>query len=645
MKLIKNLNSSEDPFNFANNLSVEQLEELILYTSDKYYNEKPVISDARWDILVDFLRLKNPKSKVLKEVGSSIKSKDKVKLPYFLGSMAKIKPSSNKLKPWKQKYPGKYILSDKLDGVSGLLVYTFDKEIKLYTRGTSTYGMDISPIIKYLPNIPTYGTVEKYCSDRKIKGAKNLIAFRGELIISKKIFARNWQDKMKNTRNTVSGLVNSKNINPKLAGDTRLVMYEVVDPIYKITKQYDIIKELHYNRVHHKKVSDISFEYLSQYLIKRKANSKYDIDGIIVTNNNVHQRTETKYPDYAFAFKDILEEQKATSTIVDIEWNKSKDGYINPTIIIEPVKICGVTIQRVTANNAKFVQDNMLGKGAVIEIIRSGDVIPKIERIIKKAEQADLPTGNYKWTKSGVDIISTDLSCREIIVKNIYYFFSTLNTKGMGERIVEKLYDGGVDSIEKVLKLSKDDILSNSQITGFKEKSAENLINAIKKGTTNITLAHLMQASNKLGHGMGLERAKSVLAKYPDILSKYQSWTRAEFILYLKTLDGWEDKTSTMFVTNFPDFIKFYNNIKKYISIIEPKVVYETGKFKDKKIVLSGFRDKELVEYLELEGAIIANSISKNTDILIIKDESVANTSKVQKAKELGIMIKVRNDF
>ena len=77
MKLIKNLNSSEDPFNFANNLSVEQLEELILYTSDKYYNEKPVISDARWDILVDFLRLKNPKSKVLKEVGSSIKSKDK----------------------------------------------------------------------------------------------------------------------------------------------------------------------------------------------------------------------------------------------------------------------------------------------------------------------------------------------------------------------------------------------------------------------------------------------------------------------------------------------------------------------------------------------------------------------------------------
>ena len=169
---------------------------------------------------------------------------------------------------------------------------------------------------------------------------------------------------------------------------------------------------------------------------KRRKNSQYDIDGIIVTNNENHKRDNSGNPKYAFAFKVLLEDQKAITEIVDIEWKISKDGYINPTVIIKPVKIGGVTISRVTAFNAKYVKENNLGKGAKIEIVRSGDVIPKIEKIIKKAKKILFPSIEYKWSESGVDILSIgDNSQKDI--KEILYFFSKLDVKGMGEKNVE----------------------------------------------------------------------------------------------------------------------------------------------------------------------------------------------------------------
>ncbi len=646
-KLVKKLNISENPFIFTDKLSIKKLETLIDYTNNKYRIGESVITDALWDMLVDFLRLKNPKSKILKQIGAKVKSKERVKLPYYLGSMDKIKPPSNKIDKWKKKHEKPYILSEKLDGVSGLLVYTTDKEIKLYTRGTATHGMDITRLLKYIPNIPTHNDILEYSEKNNFESEKEVMAFRGELIIPKRKFEKHWADKMKNPRNTVSGLVNSKNINPKLASDTRFVVYEVVDPFFKISKQFEIIKELNFNRVHNKMVSDVNYEYLSKYLVKRKKTSKYEIDGIIVTNNKLHKRNEKGNPKYAFAFKDVLEEQKAITKIIDIIWKKSKDGYINPTIIIEPVEIGGVTIKRATAFNAKFVQDNMLGKGAVIEIIRSGDVIPKIERVITKAKKLDMPKGDWEWSKSGVDIITKDLYCKDVRMKNIHHFFFTLETKGLGERIVEKLYDTGINTIEKILNMSNNPTGINEllKVEGFKEKSSTNLINSIKKSTSDVPLALLMKASNKLGHGMGIRRVQSILNVYPDIIKKYHSWTKEEFILNLKELDGWNDITSNMFVNNFKKFIDFYNKIKKYITIIEPKKKTKKGKYKDMKIVLSGFRDKELKEYLENEGATITNTISKNTDLLIIKDKNVKETSKVKKAKELDVSIKTKNDI
>lgn len=637
---------SEDSYNYAKNLSVKDLEEIIIYASDKFFNEESVISDAIYDLLIDFLRYKDPKNKLLKKVGSQVKSKNKIELDYYLGSMDKIKPPSNQLEKWLSKYKSPYILTEKLDGVSGLLIYKKDRNIKLYTRGTATHGIDITPIVKFITKIPSYDRMEKFVKKKKMNSTKNdnLISFRGEIIISKKTFDSDWSSTKSNARNTVSGLVNSKNLDPILAGATNFVVYEIVDPIMKLSEQLKLSNEIEFRTVHSKEFKELTYPILSEYLKKRKDKSKYLIDGIIVSNNEIHQRNKSGNPDYAFAFKDILEDQKAKSTIVDVEWKISKDGYINPTVIIKPVEIGGVTISRITAYNAKYVVDNKLGKDAEIELIRSGDVIPKILKVIKPAKKADLPEGKWEWNDTKVDILSLETNSKEIDVKNIHFFFSSLDTKGLGEKVVEKIYNSGLKTIKDFVNATKEELL---KVDGIKEKSADNLIKSINKAlinnSTGIELYNLMAASNQLGHGMGKERCKLVLEKYPDLLTEYKKWKKDEFINKIKEIPGWEEKTSKQFVSNFNKFITFYESIKDKVKI---KTTNNNKKknnieLNGKTLVLSGFRDKELEKILEDYDVKISNSISKNTNLLVVKDQSVIDerTGKVKKAEELNINI------
>ena len=626
-------------------LSVKELEILIKKANEAYFGEKELImTDAVYDMYIDFLRLKSKNNKLLKQVGSRDKDpKMKVKLDYKLYSMDK-KKEQKLIEKWLNEYDPEYVVTDKLDGISGLVVYKNDGNIIFNTRGTATHGLNITKLLKYLPNIPDYDKVSKYCKKNKIKGEQNLIAFRGEILISKKNFEKNWKDKKANTRNTVGGLVNSKYVDPNLAVDASFVVYELVDPNFNIMKQLKIIKEIGFEKVHHKKFKKLDYNILSKYLKKRRIDSVYDIDGVIVTNNKRHKRDNAGNPKYAFAFKVVLDDQKAKSKIVNIEWHTSKDGYISPIVIIEPVSIGGVTISRVTAFNAKYVVDNKLGKGAEIEVIRSGDVIPKIEKIIKKAKKVVLPEGNWHWNETKINIISDNNNSKEIVTRQIYYFFDKLDVKGIGMRNVEKLYDAGLNTILKILNAKYEDIL---KLDGFKEKSSKKLHVAIQKSLKEVDLETIMGASNKFGRGIGVRKSKTVLDVYPNILKDYKKWSNEEFIDKIKEISGWDVKTSTEFVDKFDDFAKFYKSIEKFVKLKKKHKVNKNGKISGKNIVMTGFRDKDLSERIVSNGGNVVGSISKNTDYLIVKDEDSKNSksSKIVKAEKLGIKILVKSEF
>ena len=476
----------------------------------------------------------------------------------------------------------------------------------------------------------------------KIHGNKNLIAFRGELIIKKKIFLQNWDTIFKNERSAVAGLVNSKNINTELAKDIDLVLYEIVDPIFQIDKQFKIIKDLNFNLVYNEIISNkININYLSNFLNNRRNKSLYQIDGIIITTCNKYTRNIIGNPDYAFAYKDIIEDQIAVTIVESIEWNISKNGNIIPTIIFKPIIIGGVVIKRATGFNAKFIVDNILGYGSEIEVIRSGDVIPYIKKVLKPSisGKPDLPKNKWHWNETKVDIQIDDLDFNEDHQKkNIYFFFATLKTKGLGEKNIEKIFLAGFNTINKILNASKNDLLT---VENFGEKTVNNILNSIKQSLNNISLSKLMVASNKLGHGIGEEKIKQILQQYPNILLDYKKWSNNEFFDKLKELNGWEEKTSTLFVKNFNNFIIFYNSIKKYIKLENPETKIIKGIFTNKIFVLTGFRDKNIQTKLEKQGAKINVSISKNTDYLVIKDKSALNnpTEKIKKANDFNIII------
>ena len=165
---------------------------------------------------------------------------------------------------------------------------------------------------------------------------------------------------------------------------------------------------------------------------------------------------ENKNPAHAFAFKMVLTDQVAEAKIVDVLWSPSKDGYLKPRIRIEPIELGGVTIEYATAFNAAFVVEKKLNLGAMVKIIRSGDVIPYIQEVIEPAEEAKMPDEKYYWNSTHVDIILEDKDQNdEVLEKNITMFFQTLKVKQLSEGTVRKLMKGGYRSICKILEMTK----------------------------------------------------------------------------------------------------------------------------------------------------------------------------------------------
>lgn len=186
MEKINKIN--ENLYEILPTLNVLELEKIIKMSSDSYYNLGiSLIDDNKYDILLERLKEINPKSVLLKEIGAPVKGK-KVKLPYWMGSMDKITNSEKQINKWISKYNGDYVISNKLDGISCLLVK--DGNIKLYTRGNGSEGQNITHLLNMI-NINT---------DKIEDGS----ALRGELIMTIKNFKK-YSKLMSNARNMVGG--------------------------------------------------------------------------------------------------------------------------------------------------------------------------------------------------------------------------------------------------------------------------------------------------------------------------------------------------------------------------------------------------------------------------------------------------------
>jgi DNA ligase (NAD+) len=606
-------------------LKITELVNILKHADNQYYNTgETFLGDDVYDTLKEILTSRSPKNKYLESIGAPI-TKDKTKLPFPMASLDKIKPDMDKyFASWLATHTGPYLLTDKLDGISGLL-YNNGETIKLYSRGDGLFGQDITHLLAYLNIGIDYNIIPKN------------VAIRGEIIISKKHFASlNKNKEYKNARNTCAGVVNSKTVPINIAKVTDFVAYSVIKPELSYEDQIKYLIKLNIKTVFHKKVTKLSIKGLSDTFTDRRGNSEYEVDGVVVMDSSKVYKLHPDIlnnPTYGFAFKMPLSDQTAQVVVKSIEWECSKHGLIKPRVKIEPVTLVGVTITFVTAFNAKFVVDNKLGPGAIIEIVRSGDVIPDIKSVVKPAAKASLPTHmKYVWNKSGVDILadSSDKTCQNIInIKQINSFFTTIGVKHLSQGIVTKLVDAGYNTLFKIIGANKSDLYN---IDGLGKTSIDKIYKNMMTALNSMTLEKLMAASIVFGRGLGQRKCKLIVKRYPNILSI--NITKE----MLNDIGGFDDISSNQFLDALPAFKVFYKSLEKLVDLSYMNTVKKakSNLFADRKIVFTGFRNKELEDFIENNGGQLVSSVSKNTSLIVYSDISSA---KYVKGVELNIPI------
>jgi DNA ligase (NAD+) len=338
--------------------------------------------------------------------------------------------------------------------------------------------------------------------------------------------------------------------------------------------------------------------------------------------------------------------QTATSTVRNIKWQVGRTGNITPVLEIEPVSLSGATIQRVTGHHAGLILKNKVGIGSVIEVIRSGEVIPKIEKIIKSAEAVVIPDHcpecHTPLTWNNDFLKCSNQHCRAQIIQGIHHWFKTLgNADWFGIKTIEKLVNHHFDDLESIYDLSEKALLD----MGFGPVQAKNLVEALAvsirkpvedwrflaafgisnlgKGDSRKLLSH-MAMEQILGatpqdieriHGFGTLTSRAIAEDIAKLKSTIQHMLNKGFQI---------EKTPQKGDEGLP------------ASPIAGKKIVFTGKMKH------GNRELMKSEAAKL-GADVQTGVTGKTDFLVCGEK--VGISKTDKARKLGVRILSETDY
>lgn len=643
-----------DPIGYAQKkLSVKELEALIYLLKDYYYNtDTPLVPDSIYDQVEEVLRSRSPKSKALAAIGAP--SRNAVKLPFPMPSLNKAKAETGVTEKWLNKYPGPYVISHKLDGISAL--YYLERQRsnqgsdkgsnqesdqrsmgpRLYTRGNGIEGQDISHLLKYLDMGDL--TIEQELAE----GSE--VAIRGELIMSKQTWSKYYESQDNpNVRNFVAGLANAKHPDPQDLKRVQFVAYQLMKPRMKPSDQLETLEELGFHTTPSqslKKKEDLTEKQLILKLDQARQHGPYQIDGLVVAQDQIFPLT-TENPKHSIAFKSQSDEIAQTK-VIKVIWRASKRYLLKPTVMIEPVQLSGGTLSKATGHNAKYINDNRIGPGAVVTIVRSGEVIPYIISVDQPAEYPDLPEVDYEW--DGFDIRVGE-ETEEVSQSIILHMAKVLGIENLGPGTIQKVVAMGYASPAEVLNMTAEEW---QEVPGL-GKNAEKVWNSLTKlQTDGVWLSQLMDASSLFAAGIGQKKMQLVLDEYPDLLEMIND---SKLISKLIKIKGVERKTAEKIVEGLPEFQEFLDQVPQIRILDEDSSSLsdeESGnpELKGMRVVFTGVRDKELERLITISGGTVASSVSKSHEnqVVIAKDPE-GSSNKLKTARDLGLKIYSLTDF
>jgi DNA ligase (NAD+) len=634
-------------------MKIAEAKQLYLDAKEAYYNSnKSILTDAAFDDLEDFIKTKDPKWPELKKTGVRvINKKQEVKHTHFMPSLNKKYPE--KIDPWLVKNLIKYspdhgeaLIMAKIDGTSLQVTYRNGTPFRLVTRGDGTLGQDISYLLPYV-KLP-----------QKIK-AKQELVIRLEAVMPNALFKKKWQhtgkdkrtkDEFNDPRGMVNGLFNRqlegsahpafKDINLYVLGIYNLSM----EPGLKLSKNlgftvvpYDIRKG---------KPESITAEglELSKQLKSMRAMGVFDADGLVICHPHAIMRfANAKKPTWAVAYKEN-DLSSAVPVVVDkVIYQTSGDKRINPKVYFEPTKIGSVMVKHATVHNAEWMTSRGIGVGATILVLRSGDVIPKVVGVVKKAKKLTLPDVPYEIRGKYFYALNDS---KEATVERIQKFFVTLGIEGIKDKTIAKLHDQGIKTVLDYLKIWK--ASENTCVFieyGMGKAGASKLVQEMNRILTgNVSIAKLMVASS-LFPGVGLElisKFENHWKGFKDPLRVFIKCDKAtEAREMLASVPTFKDKTIEKFMPNRLNFRRWLNVMATYFTIGVPEKAIKSkvnaGPLNGEVVTFTSYRNIAHEAQVQKLGGVV-DKFSAKTTILLYKEGGKLST-KIEKAKEKGLKV------
>ncbi|MGU8833535.1 NAD-dependent DNA ligase LigA [Clostridium perfringens] len=651
---------------------IKLVEKLNRWAFEYYTLDNPSVDDRIYDAEYDrLLKLEKDTGIILensptqKVGGTTLDEFEKYKHKASLWSLDKAK-TYDELVDWDRKNrefiknynkssaeklpPIKYIVTKKFDGLTINCLCDGGAILNSASRGNGEIGEDITEQAKTIVNL-----------NQRINKEFNM-EVHGEALMTKRAFDEynsKYTPKLKNLRNGAAGAL--RNLNTTETAKRKLISYfydigYIEGHSFKTyLEMLEFIKESGFPMDDYIKECNSIEEVLDSYnyINDIRESLPYDIDGIVIAIDDIKTREllgyTIKFPKWAISFK--FEAEETTTKLIDVEWAVGRTGRVNPTAIVEPVDLLGVTVKRATLNNIDDMRKKGVKIGATVKIRRSNDVIPEIlETVdIENSMEIDIPTHcpacGHKLERNGAYLVCyNSLECKPQLVKALSHFCNrdAMNIKTLNDKTIDALVSSSLlSSIEGLYKLeSKKDEIKN--LERFGAKKAQNIIDSINSSRTGKTLSNLI-----LGLGIpevGLKTSQDLCKHFNDDIALIKNATIEELLkvddiggIIAQNIKKWfEDSTNLNILSTLLNEIKLEKSDNSIIeSIYTGKTVVVTG-------TLNHFSRNEIKEKLLKLGAKVSGSVSKKTDYVLCGEEA---GSKKEKAINLGITILSEEEF